>query len=115
MSVRVVFRCHFCDAEPDAGTHESLMRQLQLLLHGTYVEAAPGHWLVWHGRGVYGRNMYACSEHRETLKRYLRKHYGGWHVWAEGPHPAGWHFREEAERTRRRRRMYATGRTFGLG
>lgn len=115
MPVRVIFRCDFCRAHPDADTQRSLERQLQLLLHGTYVDAEPGNWLVWHGRGVYGRNMYACAEHRQTLKRYLRKHYGGWHVWARGPHPSGWHFREPAEATRRRQRMYRSGRTFGLG
>lgn len=116
MPVKVIFRCHFCDARPDEATQRSLEQQLQLLLHGTYIDADPGHWLVWHGRGLYGRNMYACAEHRETLKTYLRKHYGAaWHVWAEGPHPAGWHFREESEKTRRRKRMYGTRRTFGVG
>lgn len=115
MPIRVIFHCDFCGARPDSETRRSLTQQLQLLLHGTYVDADPGHWLVWHGHGVYGRNMYACGEHRDKLKRHLRSSYGGWHVWAEGPHPAGWHFREEAERTRRRRRNLATGRTFGLG
>ncbi len=115
MSVRLVFRCDFCGAEPDPQTYESLVSQQSLLLHGTYLDADPGHWLVWHGRGVYGRHMYACAEHRAELKAYLRRHYGGWHVWAEGPHPAGWHFRETAEGTRRRKRMYHSGRTFGVG
>lgn len=91
------------------------MEQLQLLLHGTYIDAEPGNWLTWHGRGTYGRNMYACTEHREELKRYLQDNYGGWHVWADGPHPAGWHFRDSSESIRRRKRMYGTGRTFGLG
>lgn len=115
MPVKVRFRCDFCGEAPDSETQLNLERQLQLLLHGTYVDADPGHWLVWHGRGVYGRNMYVCATHRDTLKRYLQKHYGGWHVRAEGPHPVGWHFREESEATRRRKRMYATGRTFGVG
>lgn len=111
----VIFSCHFCDARPDPQTRRSLEEQLQLLLHGTYVDAPPGNWLTWHGRGTYGRNIYVCDEHRGELKSYLRSHYGGWHVWADGPHPAGWHFRERSADTRRRRRMYGTRRTFGLG
>lgn len=115
MPVKVLFRCHFCGVEPDEDTRADLTRQLGLLLHGTYLDAEPGNWLVWHGRGLYGPNMYACGEHRPELKRHLRRNYGGWHVWAEGPHPAGWYFRERAEQTRHRKRMYGTRRTFGVG
>ena len=30
------------------------MRQLLDLRHGEYVDAEPGRWLTWHGRGIYG-------------------------------------------------------------
>lgn len=43
--------------------------------HGEYVDAQPGHWLTWHGRGLYGRHRYACGEHRMELKAVLREHW----------------------------------------
>lgn len=109
MSVRVIFSCHFCGVRPDEETQRSLEQQLQLLLHGTYLDAEPANWLTWHGRGTYGRNTYACPEHRAELKRYLRENHGGWHTRAQGPHPAGWHFRGAVGAARRRKRMYGVG------
>jgi hypothetical protein len=39
---RVIFRCHFCTAQPDAETQRSLERQLRELVFGEYLEALPG-------------------------------------------------------------------------
>ena len=52
--VRVIFRCQFCAAVPDAETQRSLERQLRELVCGEYLDALPGRWLVWHGRGPFG-------------------------------------------------------------
>ena len=82
MPVKVLFKCEFCGAEPDAKTRPALEAQLQELLFGTYLDADPGHWLVWHGGGLYGRTRYACGEHRGELKARVREHYG-----CIGPHP----------------------------
>lgn len=41
MPVRVVFRCQFCAAEPDAATQRSLERQLRELVCGEYLDALP--------------------------------------------------------------------------
>ncbi len=78
---RLVFRCQLCDREPDEATYRGLTAQLQELRFGEYVDASPGGWLVWHGRGPYGPNRYACREHRAALRDFVRKHYGtlGWH------------------------------------
>ena len=54
MAVVVVFRCDICGARPDPETQFSLERQLLDLRHGEYVDADPGRWLTWHGRGIYG-------------------------------------------------------------
>ena len=61
MPVKVLFKCEFCAAEPDDETRRALEAQLQELLFGTYLDADPGHWLVWHGGGLYGRTRYACG------------------------------------------------------
>ncbi len=89
MPVTVVFKCEFCDARPDDETQRALEAQLQELLFGTYLDAGPQRWLVWHGGGLYGRTRYACGNHRGELKATLREHYGtiGPHPWAMGPHP----------------------------
>jgi hypothetical protein len=55
MPVRPVFRCEFCGARPDRGTHDALQRQMLDLRFGEYVDAGPGTWLTWHRRGIYGR------------------------------------------------------------
>ena len=52
MPVRVVFRCDVCGAQPDPETRRSLERQILDLCHGEYVDAPPGNWLTWHGRGL---------------------------------------------------------------
>ncbi len=90
MTVRVVFRCQFCDEQPDPLTQLSLEAQLRELVWGQYLDAHPGRWLVWHGRGLYGPARYACPEHRGDLVAYLRYHYGtvGWHPWKRPPYPS---------------------------
>lgn len=114
MGTRVLFRCRFCDASPDEETQKALEGQLSLILFATYVDAEPGNWLTWQGRGPYGGTLYACDEHRETLKAYLRKNYGGPLPAADGPHPEGWLRRESLKQTRRRRAML-TYRTWDPG
>jgi hypothetical protein len=101
--VRVIFRCEFCDAVPDALTQKALEAQLQELLFGTYLDAQPGNWLVWTGNGLYGRARYACGEHRGELKADLREAYGtlGWHPWAMGPHPVAEYRRGRVQARRR--------------
>jgi hypothetical protein len=90
MSVRLVFRCEFCSTTPDPVTQASLERQLLHYRFGEYVDAGPGRWLVWHGRGLYGRTLYACGAHRAELKAFLREHYGtiGPHPWSMVTHPS---------------------------
>ena len=85
MPVKVVFTCGICGARPDGETQRALEAQLQELLFGTYLDAEPGRWLVWHGGGLYGNTRYACGEHRGELKATLRTHYG-----TIGPHPGRW-------------------------
>ena len=111
MPVKPVFVCEFCGARPDAETEEWLRRQMLDLRFGEYVDAEPGHWLSWHGRGIYGRTRYACGEHRGELKADLRETYGtvGSHPWAKGPHP--WAGRRGTDRARRLAR--SLGSTFG--
>lgn len=101
MPVKVVFSCQFCGARPDPETQLALEHQLLDLRHGEYVDAEPGNWLTWYGKGLYGATRYACAEHRGDLKAYLREHYGtvGRHPWAMGPHP--WRGRRGTERARR--------------
>jgi len=59
------------------------------VLFGQYVDAEPGRWLTWHGRGLLGPTRYACQQHRGELTAYLRHHYGtiGSHPWKMGPYP----------------------------
>ena len=111
MPVAPVFRCEFCGAHPDAETYDWLRRQMLDLRFGEYVDADPGRWLTWHGRGIYGRTRYACGEHRGELKADVRETYGtvGHHPWAKGPHP--WAGRRGTDRARRLAR--SLGSTFG--
>ena len=80
MPASVAFRCDVCGRRPDPETQAALQRQLLDLRHGEYVDAEPGRWLTWHGRGVYGGTRYACGE----LKAALREEYG-----TVGPRPWG--------------------------
>ena len=111
MPVAVVFRCEICGCRPGAETQLGLERQLLDLRHGEYVDVEPEHWLVWHGRGIYGPMRYACGAHRGELKASLRELYGtlGWHPWAMDPHP--WRGRRGTDRARALRRRL--GSTFG--
>jgi hypothetical protein len=86
--VRVIFRCQFCDTVPDDETQQSLQRQLRELAFGEYLDALPGRWLVWQGRGPLGPIRYACPDHRGELTAYLREHYGSIarHPWKMPPY-----------------------------
>jgi hypothetical protein len=107
--VVVVFRCEFCGRAPGVETRVNLERQLLDLRHGEYVDVEPERWLVWHGRGIYGPDRYACGDHRGELKASLREQYGtlGWHPWAMGPHP--WAGRRGTDRARALRRRVSQG------
>lgn len=89
MSVRLVFRCQFCNAQPDPLTQISLETTVREIVWGQYLDAMPERWLVWHGRGLYGPARYACPRHRGELTAFLRQHYGtvGWHPWKRPPYP----------------------------
>jgi hypothetical protein len=89
VSVRLIFRCQFCAAQPDPLTQISLESTVREISWGQYLDAMPARWLVWHGRGLYGPARYACPDHRGDLTAYLRQHYGtvGWHPWKRPPYP----------------------------
>jgi hypothetical protein len=89
MPVRMVFRCEFCDARPDDATQRTLEGQLRQAAFGEYLDAPPGRWLVWSGRGPLGPIRYACAEHRGDLVAYLREHYGtvAPNPWKRPPYP----------------------------
>ena len=89
MPVRLIFRCQFCDATPDAATQRTLERQVREANFGEYLDAPPGRWLHWQGRGVLGPIRYACAAHRGDLVAYLREHYGtvAPHPWKRPPYP----------------------------
>jgi hypothetical protein len=89
MSVKLIFRCQYCHAQPDPLTQISLEETIRQVVWGQYLDAMPGKWLVWHGRGLYGPPRYACPEHRGDLTAFLREHYGtvGWHPWKRPPYP----------------------------
>ncbi|MET0925992.1 MAG: hypothetical protein ABWY90_01305, partial [Solirubrobacterales bacterium] len=42
----------------------------------------------WHGRGPYGRSLYACPGHRGQLRNYVLKHYDGPHARSRTIHPS---------------------------
>jgi hypothetical protein len=107
MPVRLIFRCEHCGEMPDELTRASLERELMDPRFGEYVDAEPGHWLIWHGRGLYGHARFSCPEHRGDLKAFLREHYGtiGPHPWAMGSQPAG----REIDHERARKVARSTG------
>ncbi|HTN25848.1 MAG TPA: hypothetical protein VL120_17805 [Solirubrobacteraceae bacterium] len=84
----LVFRCQFCERRPDPLTQLSLEKTVRQQEFGTYIDAMPERWLVWHGRGPYGPTRYSCPEHRGDLVAYLREHYGtlGAHPWKRPPY-----------------------------
>ena len=67
----------------------SLEQTVAEVVWGAYLDAMPEHWLVWHGKGLYGPTRYACPDHRGDLVAFLREHYGtiGWHPWKRPPYP----------------------------
>ena len=89
MPVRYWFRCDICGVVPDDETRRSIGASTREDLFGELIDAMPGKWLVWHGRGLYGPARYACPIHRGELTAYLRHHYGtvGWHPWKRPPYP----------------------------
>lgn len=89
MPVRLRFACQFCAVMPDPATQRSLEQGLRELVFGEYLDALPGRWLVWHGRGPLGPTRYACPDHRGDLVAYLREHYGtvAPHPWKMPPYP----------------------------
>jgi hypothetical protein len=76
-----VFRSHFRGLAPDPELEHSLTGQPQALGFREYVDASPGDWQVWPGRGPYGPTRYACTEHRVGRRDFVRRRYGviGWH------------------------------------
>jgi hypothetical protein len=86
---RLVFRCEFCAAVPDAETQLTLEFQLRELDFGAYVDAPPGGWLTWYGSGPLGPRRYACERHRGELIAYVRTHYGAIapNPWRRPPFP----------------------------
>lgn len=88
MPCRLIFRCEFCGSEPDQLTQISIERQLLHYRFGQYVDCGPAGWMIWHGRGPYGRNLYACQDHREALRAYVIKHYDGPHARSKTVYPS---------------------------
>ena len=54
MPVSFIFRCQYCDAQPDPLTQMRLQGAMREFVWGAYQNALPGRWLIWHGRGLYG-------------------------------------------------------------
>ena len=69
MPVVVIFSCEICGARPDPETQLALERQMLDLRHGEYVDAEPGRWLTWHGRGIYGRTATPAASIAASSKR----------------------------------------------
>ena len=90
MAVRLIFRCQFCDAQPDPLTQLNLEKAMRENTWGAYQNALLENWLVFHARGLYGSPRYACADHRGDLVAYLREHFGtiGSHVWKRPPYPS---------------------------
>jgi hypothetical protein len=88
MSTRLIFKCEFCGCAPDQLTQISLERQLLHYRFAEYVDCGPGGWLIWSGRGPYGRTVYACGEHRLELRAYVIRHYDGPYARSKRTHPS---------------------------
>lgn len=112
MPTKTIFRCQFCSAQPDPLTQLSLEHTLQEFVSGEYMDALPGRWLIWHGRGPFGPNRYACPLHRGDLTADMREHYGsvGPQVWKMPPYATTRHS-PDAERARALR---PSGPSWGL-
>jgi len=89
MPARLVFRCDYCDAQPDRDTRRTLEGQLLDRQFGAYLDAQPGNWLIFGGGGPLGGRRYACAAHRTTLTADLHAHYGAL-ARDPGPYPALW-------------------------
>jgi hypothetical protein len=89
MPSRIIFRCEFCDAQPDPETQRSLEHGLRELAFGEYLDVPPGRWLTWLGGGPLGPRRYACDGHRGELTAFVREHYGtiAPHPWKRPPYP----------------------------
>ena len=61
MPVRLVFRCDYCGAQPDADTQRTLEGQLPDRRFGAYLDAQPGNWLIFNAGGPQGGRRYACT------------------------------------------------------
>jgi hypothetical protein len=85
---RLIFRCEICGCEPGQLSQISLERQLLHFRFGEYVDAGPDGWLVWTGRGPYGRALYSCGEHRAELRAYVIRHYSGPHARSKRSYPS---------------------------
>ncbi len=88
MPCRLIFRCRFCDSQPDQLTQISIERQLLHFRFGEWVDCGPSGWLIWHGRGPYGPTQYACQNHRPELRSYVIKHYDGPHARSRKIYPS---------------------------
>ena len=101
MPVAVVFRCEVCGRRPGPETQASLERQLLDLRHGEYVDAEPERWLVWHGRGIYGRTLLRLRQpprRAEGARCASCTARSAGIPWAMGPHP--WRGRRGTDRAR---------------
>ena len=77
VSVRLLFRCQYCDRQPDPLTQISLERTVREFAWGAYLDVLPEKWLVWHGRGLYGPTRYACPAHRGDRERHCDACFSG--------------------------------------
>jgi hypothetical protein len=103
----LIFRCETCGCTAEEAIRECLERELLDPRFGEYVDAQPGHWPIWRGRGLCDRAFFSCGEHRGEPKAFLREHYGTIvpHPWAMHSQPG----RREIDLARARRLARAAG------